>query len=118
MTVLILSLWAFGVLLLIAFAVYRGRAAHTASDTPFAMHSAELEDYEIAELATRVRVATSNHKKHQILRDPVTGKYKVKPFVSSGLLHSGKFVASAGKPQKPGLKGTHVHLTKPGKAAR
>jgi len=110
MTVLILSLWASGVLLLIAFAVYRGRRTSPAS---LANPSAEMSDFEITELANRVRVATATDLKQQILRDPKTGRYGV--VISS---HSGIWtpVPGDGKPTKIGLKAVHVRMPNPGKS--
>lgn len=112
MTVLILSIWAFGIVLLIAFAVYRGKSAHTSA--PISAMSAE----EINELASKVRMTTSTHHAPEILRDTKKGNWYTMRDLSHGTLVAHKFVAHAGKPIKPGPKSTHVHFPKPGKPAR
>lgn len=113
MTGLILSLWAFGILLLIAFAVYRGKNSSAASSGPLPMMNAK----EVAEFANRARIAATARQSHKAARDSNNGNWKAARDLSPGL-HPGKLVASSGKPMKPGLKGVHAHFVKPGKPAR
>ena len=110
MTVLILSLWAFGILLLIAVAVYRGKSPATAIP-------AEMSDVELTVSSSKVTITT--HHAQKIQPDAKSGTWKgFRELSPRSTVRYGKLVASAGKPFKPGLKGTHLPFPKPDKSVR
>ncbi|EJM70424.1 hypothetical protein PMI29_01585 [Pseudomonas sp. GM49] len=106
MTVLILSLWALGILLLIGVAVYRGRNTAPAL-------SAKIGEPAVAASALKVHVQSAA----RVVRDTKGGKWKViRDRSPEREQHYGALVASAGKPHKPGSKTGFVRFRKPGKS--
>ena len=113
MTLLILSLWASGVLLLIAVAVYRGKTS-TAGHS-YHVRDRELAEAEIAAISAKLRERYAAGEARKVSPETKPGRHKFHLKYPSIHSADGRLVASAGKPLKPGSKGAHVHFPKPGK---
>ncbi|MBV7571816.1 hypothetical protein KW846_03800 [Pseudomonas sp. PDM32] len=110
MTVLILSLWAFGVLLLIVVAVYRGKSAVKTAP-------AEMSSVDISEMASELGL--SRQRVQEILRDAEDGPWRVVVESSSEYKLRDQLVTKiAEEAIRSGPKGAHVPFPKPGKSVR